>query len=252
MAIPAWLTAKAVGTAVGKAAPYALAIGQSYMDKRAQDRAFEQNKQFWFERFEKEAQYNSPVEQKARMMAAGLNPALMYKGGQTGGNVSGGSAQGKIAERYQLTELAKMSAEVGEIQSRTKLNEAEAKLKGQRGDLFTAQTAGVTLDNQMKEILKGEYSEQQKQETKRLTEQALMLTEQRTKLEAETANIEKQNLIMQKELDAYENVYKNYMALGMDPNGNMGQQLLQFIVNLGKAIYDIGKAPVMNIISERF
>jgi hypothetical protein len=113
--IPAWLTAKAVGSAIGKAAPYALSIGQGYMDRRAQERAFEQNKQFWFERFEKEAQYNSPVQQKARMQAAGLNPALMYKGGQTGGSVSGGSAQGKIAERYQMTELAKMSAEVGRI-----------------------------------------------------------------------------------------------------------------------------------------
>jgi hypothetical protein len=92
----------------------------SYLDKRAQDRAFEQNKQFWHERFDKEAQYNSPVQQKARMQAAGLNPALMYKGGQTGGNVSGGSAQGKIAERYQLTELARMSAEVQKIKADTK------------------------------------------------------------------------------------------------------------------------------------
>lgn len=97
----------------------------SYLDRRAQDRAFEQNKQFWHERFDKEAQYNSPVQQKARMMAAGLSPALMYKGGQTGGNVSGGSAQGKIAERYQLTELAKMSAEVEAIKKNTEKTEAE-------------------------------------------------------------------------------------------------------------------------------
>lgn len=229
-----------------------LALGQSYLDKRAQDRAFEQNKQFWHERFDKEAQYNSPVQQKARMMAAGLNPALMYKGGQTGGNVSGGSAQGKIAERYAMTELAKMSAEVQKIKAETSNIAADTNLKGQRGKLFTAQTAGVTLDNQLKEIQKGQYTEQQKQETARLTEQAKMLTAQRMKMEAETANVEKQNLIMQKELDAYENVYKNYMALGMDPNGNMGQQLLQFIVNLGKAIYDIGKNPIGNLIQEHF
>ena len=102
-----------------------LALGQSYLDKRAQDRAFEQNKQFWHERFDKEAQYNSPVQQKARMMQAGLNPALMYKGGQTGGNVSGGSAQGNIAEKYQLTELARMSAEVQKIKADTEKTDAE-------------------------------------------------------------------------------------------------------------------------------
>ena len=52
-------------------------ILQNRLNKRAQDRAFEQNKQFWQERFDTEAKYNSPVEQKARMQAAGLNPALM-------------------------------------------------------------------------------------------------------------------------------------------------------------------------------
>lgn len=96
-----------------------LAGGQYLLDRRAQNKAFEQNKQFWHERFDKEAKYNSPVQQKARMQAAGLSPALMYKGGQTGGNVSGGSAQGKIAERAQLTELARMSAEVAKIKADT-------------------------------------------------------------------------------------------------------------------------------------
>lgn len=134
----------------------------SYLDKRAQDRAFEQNKQFWHERFDKEAQYNSPVQQKARMMAAGLNPALMYKGGQTGGSVTGGSAQGKIAERYQLTELAKMSAEVDAIRKNTEKVEAEksfieAKTTGQGTlnekavvDLAKAEIEKMYLDDKQK------------------------------------------------------------------------------------------------------
>lgn len=99
---------------------------QNVLNKRAQDRAFEQNKQFWQERFDKEAQYNSPVEQKARMQAAGLNPALMYKGGAgSGGNVSGPSAQGKVAERYELGQLALQSAQVAKIQEDTERVKAE-------------------------------------------------------------------------------------------------------------------------------
>jgi hypothetical protein len=102
-----------------------LQLGQYALDKRAQQKAFEQNKQFWHERFDKEAKYNSPVQQKARMMQAGLNPALMYKGGQTGGQTTGGSAQGKIAEKAQLAELAQMSAQVKNIQADTQRKKAE-------------------------------------------------------------------------------------------------------------------------------
>jgi hypothetical protein len=102
-----------------------LAGGQYLLDQRAQRKAFEENKQFWHERFDKEAQYNSPVQQKARMQEAGLNPALMYKGGQTGGNVSGGGVSGKIAEKAQLIELAKMSAEVANIKEDAKKKESE-------------------------------------------------------------------------------------------------------------------------------
>jgi hypothetical protein len=115
------------GALAAKAAPYAWSLGQGYMDKRAQDRAFEQNKAFWHERFDKEAKYNSPVEQKARMQAAGLNPALMYKSGAGGGgNVSGPSAQGKIAERYELGQLALQSAQVAKIKEDTDRVKAES------------------------------------------------------------------------------------------------------------------------------
>lgn len=229
-----------------------LMLGNAYLDHRAQKKAFEQNKQFWHERFDKEAQYNSPVQQKARMMAAGLSPALMYKGGQTGGNISSPNAQGKIAERYAITELAKMSAEVGEINSRTRLNNAEVNLKGKRGKLFDVQTANATLDGTMKQILKGEYSEQQKQVTAKLTAEAKEVTARRQKVEAETENVEKQNKIMQKELDLYKKVYENYMQLGMNPDSPAAQQVLQFIVNLFSKIGQDEKEPIFIKKQEQF
>jgi hypothetical protein len=119
-----------------------LAGGQYLLDRRAQNKAFEQNKQFWHERFDKEAQYNSPVQQKARMQAAGLSPALMYKGGQTGGNVSGGSAQGKIAEKAQLTELARMSAEVAKIKAQTQKEQVTS-------DYIASRTTGQQTTNKV-------------------------------------------------------------------------------------------------------
>lgn len=101
-------------------------IWQNRANRRAQDRAFEQNKQFWQERFDKEAEYSSPVQQMARLKAAGLNPALMYKSGAGGaGNISGPSAQGKVAEKYDMAQLGLISAQTAKIMQDAKKAEAE-------------------------------------------------------------------------------------------------------------------------------
>jgi len=42
-------------------------IWQNRANRLAQDRAFEQNRLFWQERFDKEAKYSSPVQQMARL-----------------------------------------------------------------------------------------------------------------------------------------------------------------------------------------
>lgn len=239
--MPAWLTA--LGAAAKAAAPYAaqagLALGQGYMDRRAQERAFEQNRQFWFERFEKEAQYNSPVEQKARMMAAGLNPALMYKGGQTGGNVSGGSAQGKIAERYALTELAKMSAEVKKIQAETDNIAADTSLKGEKGQLITEQRAGQILANAMAEINKGTYNERNKAEIAKLTQDALRATAEREKAESEATSAAYQTELKKKEVEIYKKVHENMIRVGADPNSSWMNQIIQVLTNLGVNTWDL-------------
>jgi len=234
--------AAALGAAAKSAAPYvaqgALALGQGYMDRRAQERAFEQNRQFWFERFEKEAQYNSPVQQKARMMAAGLNPALMYKGGQTGGNVSGGSAQGKIAERYALTELAKMSAEVKKIQAETDNINADTGLKGGKEELISEQRAGQILQNAMLEIQKGTYNERNIAEIKKLTEDALRATSERQKAESEALSAAYQTELKKKEVESYKKVHENMIRIGADPNSSWMNQIIQILTNLGVNTYD--------------
>ena len=105
-------TAALIGAGVSTAS----GIYQNWANKRAQERAFEQNKEFWQQRFDTEAQYSSPVQQMARYKEAGLNPALMYKGGAgSSGNVSGPGTQGKIAEKYELSQLAMMSAQTAKI-----------------------------------------------------------------------------------------------------------------------------------------
>lgn len=193
-----------------------LAGGQYLLDQRAQKKAFEQNKQFWHERFDKEAQYNSPVQQKARMQAAGLSPALMYKGGQTGGNVSGGSAQGKIAEKAQLTELARMSAEVAKIKAQTAKEQVQA-------DYIASRTTGQDTTNKvlvqdllLKELDVKYGDDKRSAEVKKIIEEAI--------------NKSMSTSGMSQEIDIIANTREKLAKeLGVDTKGDKVGMLLQLL-----------------------
>jgi hypothetical protein len=195
-----------------------LALGQYGLDRRAQKKAFEENKQFWHERFDKEAQYNSPVQQKARMQAAGLSPALMYKGGQTGGNVSGGSAQGKIAEKAQLTELARMSAEVAKIKAQTAKEQVTS-------DYIASRTAGqettnkVLLQDLLLKELDVKYGDDKRSaEVKKILEDAI--------------NKSMSTSGMSQEIDIIANTREKLSReLGVDTKGDKVGMLLQLLLS---------------------
>ena len=193
-----------------------LAGGQYLLDQRAQKKAFEQNKQFWHERFDKEALYNSPVQQKARMQAAGLSPALMYKGGQTGGNVSGGSAPGKIAEKAQLTELARMSAEVAKIKAQTAKEQVQA-------DYIASRTTGQDTTNKvlvqdllLKELDVKYGDDKRSAEVKKIIEEAI--------------NKSMSTSGMSQEIDIIANTREKLAKeLGVDTKGDKVGMLLQLL-----------------------
>ncbi len=215
MPIPAML--------LGAAASGGTMILQNRLNKRAQDRAFEQNKAFWHERFDKEADYNSPVQQKARMQAAGLNPALMYKSGAGGGgNVSGPSAQGKVAERYELGQLALQSAQVA------KINEDTQKVKAEKAYILS-KTEGqgtsneILLEELTMKAIDAEYKEERtKNEVETIVQNAI-----KAKALAKTADQEQQIL---------ENVYLDASKKGIDLRKGQVNVLLQGLFQGGKEV----------------
>lgn len=197
-------------------------IMQNMANRRAQNKAFEENKQFWHERFNKEAQYNSPVQQKARMQAAGLNPALMYKAGAAGGgNVKGGGAQGKIAEKIELNQLALQSAQVAKlIEDRNKVIAEKKYIESKT----TGQDTGNEIKLQeliMKEIDAGRYDEKNKNEVEIIIQNAL-----KAKSQATTADQEQQIL---------ENVYLEAGKKGIDLRKGEVNVLMQMLFQAGNA-----------------
>jgi hypothetical protein len=221
---------------------------QNYMDRRAQERAFAQNKAWWHERFDKEAMYNSPVQQKARMMEAGLNPALMYSGGQTGGTVSGGSAQGKIAEKYQMAELALMSAQVENIQQDSAKKRAEADLLGEKtegqktGNAIAVQKLfqeGILSSNLEKKV-KNELAQQANNIEKslqeienlkeRLNTQKAMTDVQNATVEEKKANKALTDRLIEEKNNAlwqWETLKKDLIENGINPDDGLWGQAAQ-------------------------
>ena len=197
-------------------------VGTNWLNARAnekaQERAFNQNREFWNERFDKEASYNQPVQQMARMKEAGLNPALMYKTGSgASGSTSGPSSQGKIAERYDLGNLAQQSAQVANIIADTAKKKKETTLLGTNIEGKEISNEIANLDKAMKQIDQGQYSE----EAKARLNSALS--------KAKSAETESQS--RQEQLDAYINVYKQAAANGMDLKSSPLQIITQGLMN---------------------
>ena len=200
-------------------------ILQNRLNKRAQDKAFEQNKEFWHERFDKEAQYNSPVEQKARMQAAGLNPALMYKSGAGGGgNVTGPSSQGKIAERYELGQLALQSAQVAKIVEDTKRTKAEK-------DYITSKTEGQGTTNKIAVqnlvIKQVEASNAPAQVKNTLDKQVADIMLQAEKLKTQTQDTQAKKNLNYK----FQKLEKDMIDAGVDVTSGPFQTMKQWFIN---------------------
>lgn len=105
------------------------------------------------EYFNMTAEYNSAKNQKARLMEAGLNPALMYGQGGAGGTSTGstGGAQGSGVGLSQAQAVG-MGLQMEQIKAQTKLMNAEAA----KAYADASKTKGVDTDKAKQDIVESE------------------------------------------------------------------------------------------------
>lgn len=125
----------------------AAAQGQEYA-KEMNRINFEQQNQM----FDKQAEWNSPEQQKKRLKEAGLNPGLMYGiGGEGGSSVSSGGGTGSEVQGVGNpgTQAVMMGLQAKSIESQIALNNAQASKINAETEKTEADTGKTKADTKV-------------------------------------------------------------------------------------------------------
>lgn len=109
---------------------------------------FEQQNQM----FDKQAEWNSPEQQKQRLKEAGLNPSLMYGiGGEGGSSVSSGGGTGPQVQGVNNTgtQAVMMGLQMKSIESQIALNNAQASKINAETEKTEADTGKTIADTKV-------------------------------------------------------------------------------------------------------
>lgn len=175
--------------------------------------------------------YNSPVEARARYEQAGLNPALMYGGGQGGGNaqsVRGTSTGGAEGQAAQL--------DIGSFFSAKKLGLETKIAKAQIGKL-DAETRGISaLNRHNKELRDGpdpdDPSFSVMRQVRKENNEYLQQLANQAKTSAETERVKKMVAKADSDLRLIEAQIEELGAR------NIGKKIIKEILDFAREIYD--------------
>jgi prophage DNA circulation protein len=205
---------------------------QHSLNQRSQKKAFEQNVQFWQNKFDQTNAYNHPVQQMARMKQAGLNPALMYGQSATGatGTAQSQSSEGAKAAQMSggMNQLGLVSAQAEQIKAQTDLAKQDRALRAIQATTELSKSAKTeaeakTASNLAKTSLDLFESQMIQEQNKAI--QSFMQTEIMNKSKQDQVNaimsdarLKAANAVnVQNQNEIYEETRKALIKAGVDP-----------------------------------
>lgn len=225
------------------------ALGQYALNQRSQKKAFQQNVDFWKQKFDETNKYNSPVQQVARLKEAGLNPAMMYgqsASGATGTAISQSAEGRKAAQVSGLDNLGLMSLQANQIKEQTALAQQDAALRRQQAITEMQKGAKTKWEAQTAEALSKTSADLFKAQLNKVQQEVLMNTFQLEKypqkVQAEVTEIINRGRLaaanakgQENKNEVYDKVYKEMVKAGIDMQGSsMMEWALQSMLSVGK------------------
>lgn len=186
---------------------------ENWLQNRYNKKAFERSKDFYWEQWNANNEYNTPSAQRKRLEEAGFNPALMYN--QSGGTGNATMTSGPEMSPTQVaplpggleySQLQLIKSQIDETDARARLlvkeaytEEYEANLKKLQGELTAQQRKELEIRNSRLEDL---LDMQLEKDAKLVEKQTQDITEskQRVKESENRINIENLNIEIKKKL----------------------------------------------------
>lgn len=171
--------------------------------QRYNQKAFERTKQFYWNQWNANNEYNHPVQQRARLEEAGFNPALMYgQSGSTGMSTMGSTANMEPAQLKELPgglEFAQLQL----IKSQQLNTDEDTQLKTVDGALKIQQTAT--------EKLKGNLTDAQRKYWETQAKNAQDVIDMNLKKDAKEIEVKDQSI-----KESKSRIDINYQKLGLE------------------------------------
>jgi len=177
--------------------------GSNWMQRRANKKAFERSKEFYWEQWNAMNEYNHPVQQRARLKEAGFNPALMYNQSGSTGQASLGSTPTQEAPQLNAIPGGLEFAQLQLIKSQQLNTEQDTELKTVEGALKMQQTAT--------EKLKGDLTDAQREYWETQAKNAQDIIDMSLKKDAKEIEVKEQSI-----KESKSRIDINYQKLGID------------------------------------
>lgn len=194
-------------------------VAKNWMQNRYNKKAFERSKDFYWEQWNANNEYNTPSAQRKRLEEAGFNPALMYN--QSGGTGNATMTSGPemsptqtapLPGGLEYSQIQLIKSQIDETDARAGLlikeqltEQYEANLKKLQGNLTEEQRRELEIKNSRLEDLLDMQLEKDasiiNKQTQDIAESKQRVTESKNRISIDNINIELKKKLTDAQID---------------------------------------------------